>query len=538
MKKKKVFIVLIIAAACAFVFVPVRLQAKLKDDVTHSYEKLTRDDVEVNAVTLARLKWRVGSYRFSLDEEEEYRDAVVNWAHLTGRIHVSEVAAGSISAVYRDPAAKNGDAFRASRVAVSVRFVNGYEKEIADADYTAPDTIDENEVTIISTDYGNTVLQYDIATPVGIEVTCEDGLYEGDRIADGSVSAKAIYADGSSVEIRHTDDFTTGYAVNGAVGTAYTAYGTAEIYADAVPITGARAEQVYHAGETPDAEDMILVYRNGTEKQADPDGISFTDSQENGGTAGVSETSRTLSEGKNEIPFTYFGQRHTLYIHAAGYTRAGRAALVNTEELSASVYTHTDSDVYAAVRHMTGSGISYYLAHIIINDPAQLTFDASGSDSAVVWAGIRDSYAPFVRIRNGASQGEAETTGHEICFTSEGAIFSPGAGYQDADLIRNKVTYSFGTDAPVLINNGQATNEGNSNGMGREVRNCIGMASPGDYYLLVCDGGLTFREMQNVMLSVGCTYARPFAEGVSFSFGGESVCGTGYGMDGAFCVNE
>ena len=75
-----------------------------------------------------------------------------------------------------------------------------------------------------------------------------------------------------------------------------------------------------------------------------------------------------------------------------------------------------------------------------------------------------------------------------------------------------KDTYCFG---PTLVENGAAYEiSGEFRQSGRYQRTAVGMVNPGNYYLVVVDGkgaggsqGMTYQELQQVFLDLGCDYA-------------------------------
>ena len=75
-----------------------------------------------------------------------------------------------------------------------------------------------------------------------------------------------------------------------------------------------------------------------------------------------------------------------------------------------------------------------------------------------------------------------------------------------------KDTYCFG---PTLIENGKASEiSGQFTQTARYQRTAVGMVNPGEYYLVAVDGkgaggseGMTYQELQQVFLDLGCEYA-------------------------------
>lgn len=93
-------------------------------------------------------------------------------------------------------------------------------------------------------------------------------------------------------------------------------------------------------------------------------------------------------------------------------------------------------------------------------------------------------------------------------------MFTAAAGMTAETMINRGVkdTYCFG---PTLIENGKASEiSGQFTQTARYQRTAVGMVNPGEYYLVAVDGkgaggseGMTYQELQQVFLDLGCEYA-------------------------------
>lgn len=106
------------------------------------------------------------------------------------------------------------------------------------------------------------------------------------------------------------------------------------------------------------------------------------------------------------------------------------------------------------------------------------------------------------------------SNGNIMCVTGEGGMFTAPAGMTTEEMLGRDVkdTYCFG---PTLVENSEACEiSGQFRQTYRYQRTAVGMASPGDYYVVVVDGkgaggsqGMTYEELQEVFLDLGCEYA-------------------------------
>ena len=111
-------------------------------------------------------------------------------------------------------------------------------------------------------------------------------------------------------------------------------------------------------------------------------------------------------------------------------------------------------------------------------------------------------------IKGGRIYNDVYSNGNIFCVTED------AAGMTTKDLLNRGVqdTYCFG---PTLVENGEASEiSGQFHQTSRYQRAAVGMVSPGDYYLVVVDGkgyggsqGMTYQELQQVFLDLGCDYA-------------------------------
>ncbi|WP_274422897.1 phosphodiester glycosidase family protein [Blautia sp. XA-2221] len=117
-------------------------------------------------------------------------------------------------------------------------------------------------------------------------------------------------------------------------------------------------------------------------------------------------------------------------------------------------------------------------------------------------------------IKNGKIYNDVYSNGNIFCVTQDGGMFTAAAGMTAEDMLNRGVkdTYCFG---PTLIENGKVSEiSGQFTQTARYQRTAVGMVHPGEYYLVAVDGkgaggseGMTYQELQQVFLDLGCEYA-------------------------------
>ncbi|GAA6275339.1 hypothetical protein F170042I7_15250 [Blautia caecimuris] len=117
-------------------------------------------------------------------------------------------------------------------------------------------------------------------------------------------------------------------------------------------------------------------------------------------------------------------------------------------------------------------------------------------------------------IKNGKIYNDVYSNGNIFCVTQDGGMFTAAAGMTAEDMLNRGVkdTYCFG---PTLVENGKASEiSGQFTQTARYQRTAVGMVHPGEYYLVAVDGkgaggseGMTYQELQQVFLDLGCEYA-------------------------------
>lgn len=357
-------------------------------------------------------------------------------------------------------------------------------------------------------------------------------VYEGDMFDSSKVAVTAISDDGKKQDVA-SFDWDGADSIGGKTSyTIFTSYGETTLTITPVAIRSCvAADGNYHAGSEFSGT-INLTYADGTVKGIKSSEVEFPNGS-------------TLSDGENQIPFTYHGCSHTLYVNATSSSRISSARTEYKDELDGSVYNSVTDKLFMTVtRRETSDGVSYYLTHVILTDPSQLkigtannmigsyalmsqeasatgwilgmTCGTSSQNSAFGYGKNTAGYTTGCIIRGGKTVVAGNTTGNEICLTSEGALFSPPSGISADDLLAQGVTDTVESVMPLLIQDGTAYEEGNTSYDGTLPGCAVGMTSPGEYYFVTSDtSGLSCSDMQQILSGCGCTYARAAGSGTS-----------------------
>lgn len=117
-------------------------------------------------------------------------------------------------------------------------------------------------------------------------------------------------------------------------------------------------------------------------------------------------------------------------------------------------------------------------------------------------------------IKGGKIYADLPSNGNIFCVTGDGGMFTATAGLTARQLQKRNVkdTYCFG---PTLVEGGEKYPiSGDFQQTYRYQRTAVGMVNPGEYYLVAVQGGgakgskgMTYEELQEVFLDLGCDYA-------------------------------
>lgn len=117
-------------------------------------------------------------------------------------------------------------------------------------------------------------------------------------------------------------------------------------------------------------------------------------------------------------------------------------------------------------------------------------------------------------IKGGKIYNDVYSNGNIMCVTQDGGMFTAAAGMTTEDMLNRGVkdTYCFG---PTLVEDGKPYVITSAfQQTYRYQRTAVGMVTPGNYYIVAVQGsgaggsqGMTYEELQEVFLELGCQYA-------------------------------
>ncbi len=257
------------------------------------------------------------------------------------------------------------------------------------------------------------------------------------------------------------------------------------------------------------------------------------------------KTDLVMKAGKNNIQFEYYEQDLSFSVRAYARTAARLAWRKNYKAFTQATGSYISDQTYVTTnKKETEDGAVYWLTHVIINDAKQLKSGLSNdtwggarekpSDAAkrLNWVmGTNGSYFNYdtklpilagVFIKDGVVKQGSKTNGREVCLKNDGTLFTPEKDISAAELLSQGVVQTWGTKLPVLIANGKLLDKEIDLYNSPYPRTIWAMVKPGEYYVLTAgDGnynnGISLRDAQKILKSVGCTYARCLDGGGSSS---------------------
>lgn len=296
--------------------------------------------------------------------------------------------------------------------------------------------------------------------------------------------------------------------------------------------TKASYQPVLHQYDALELKGLKVIYNNGKTADIPVDKITYI----------TDKDKMTELLGLNEVEVEYLGVRYKFDVKTIINTNVSSALRDYAEEIADADYLHqTDSCIIAIKKYKTDLG-TYFLSHVIINDPSQITGQLSHGD----WGGDREkpsaaaerlglilatnaSYFSYdtgnpstsdVIIKDKKIYSDGETCGKEICLMKDGSLYSPKEGLTADDLLDMGAVTTWAAGDPLLIQEGKLLSTQHDWVNGKYPRTAIGMIKPCDYYILTAGsgaykGGLTFDDVQAIYNDLGCQYARTFDGGGS-----------------------
>ena len=377
--------------------------------------------------------------------------------------------------------------------------------------------------------------------------------YPGDRFDKNKLHVSTVFADGLKEETGNYSITASPerFTKEDAKICVKTADGTGELDLKPVGIHSVDVEvkdKIYQY-DTLKVSNIVVSYEDGWKMLLDEDDVEFS--------IGKDEPLEKL--GEQTISFSYEGVSYDFNVTTLENTKVSNAVRKYADEIDGAEHTYISDNCFITVTKHVDSMGTYYLSHVVVNDPSQIHADLSYGD----WGGKREkpsnavnrlglvlatnaSYFSYdtgnprctdVIIKNGEIMSDGETDGKEICLKKDGTLFTPEEGLTGKDLIEMDVEESWAAGDPLLIQNGNLYPTHHDWVNGKYPRTGVGMIEPCEYYVLTAGsggykGGLTFDDVQDIFKDLGCQYAR------TLDGGGSSTLAVDCDGEGAELVNN
>ncbi len=512
-------------------FISRGLQVEVIDGPVYEKDTLTKSDLKVTSISLFGIPRTVTHYSFTQSEE----GIDLNYQLVKKKQKLDIVALKELKATY-DGSLYQWDAPDEKNISVTAVFADGSEKEVEDFSCDLPEEVDEDSSVEVSCLYGETNLQLSPIKVDHLEATYKGSVYQGEKFKPKKVRLKLVYTDGEkkkvkdfTVEEASTVDDTKEVAVSSR-------YGDTICTIQAIGVNWVELDSDSGAYEEDTLSDMNMIfhYDDGEEKKISADQVSFED-----------DTSRELVYGENTFNFSYGGKTYSLTVDAKHTTKVIRAKRKNKEEVEKADYSHITENIYVTVTKHVTEDAYYYLSHIVINYPEQihagLSNDSYGGErerpsraskrlnwvigsngSNFDYSTGKPTYAN-IKIKNSQIMDDSKDTsnGMEICLTKDGELYSPTSGTTAENLLANGVTDTFCCGDSLLVSDGKRAFDC-STMTARYPRTAIGMVEACEYYLVTAGsgnykGGMTYQEIQDLFMDLGCTFGKCMDGGGSSS---------------------
>lgn len=203
------------------------------------------------------------------------------------------------------------------------------------------------------------------------------------------------------------------------------------------------------------------------------------------------------------------------------------------DEMNTSDDVYLSDSTYVATTKAYIENEPYWLFHVIVNDPSQITTTVAkstaekrsayelnavkpyvlavpGSDMASGYTQITDG----VHVHNGELYGDrTETLGNEVVFTQVGYMEKADAGMSYEELNQPSLSWTISVECPTLIDNGVPLDIPEGFSENRSCKIAMGMVKPCEYYFLACSDGdyicdITYAEMRDILAEKSCFFAQ------------------------------
>ena len=437
-----------------------------------------------------------------------------------------------------------GELFDASQVSVAVRFENGAARLLTRFDITQSVRIVTGEMSIpISTEFGDTTLELIPQKISSIVLDYPDPVREGENFDLSKLTASLYLGDGSVKDVSSVvaGGIVLPVAVDGMKESIETAFGRAVFEPEVIPIVSVTMSSVggrkTFSGEVIQPESFEILYKNNSIKVLNVAQVENTDSW-----------SEPVKYGYNNYSFDYNGLSYKFQVRGYNPTLVDQAKAMYAGEFASADYKYESDNTFLTSSKMYNGNSVYYLTHVVINSPDQIHGgmsydDYAGQRELCTSASVRLGWVMGVNggnfsyttggcdlrgvgalIKNGSEVYESRgvTNGREVCLTRDGELFSPFEGVSTEELLSMGVKDVFSCCDSELIMNGQKVNEHivASQENTYYPRCAVGMTHKGEYYFINStsgsySGGLKYRQVQDILWNLGCTWGKCFDGGGS-----------------------
>ena len=203
--KRKILIPLIIIAVLTFIligfFVPVKMDATLKNKELYEGIAVGKEDVSVTETTLFGKKKEVKDFYLYPSEKENFVDVVAG--RFVKRLKVNPIGIKSIIATYPDDVYQY-EGIDESKVKAKVNYANGTSKDISNFSLkNLPSKITEDVTVTVDTSFGEGTLTLSPIPVQSVEAKYEGSPHIGDLFKADHISATITYKDGRTIGVKN-----------------------------------------------------------------------------------------------------------------------------------------------------------------------------------------------------------------------------------------------------------------------------------------------------------------------------------------------
>lgn len=204
-----------------------------------------------------------------------------------------------------------------------------------------------------------------------------------------------------------------------------------------------------------------------------------------------------------------------------------------SDEMESADNVYLSDTTYVAVTKGSINNEPYWLFHVIMADPSQMTTTMTSNPRNRTSAYRLNEKKPYVlalpgsdmiggylamcdgvHVYNGELQGDrSETLGTEVLFTNVGYMSRAEAGLSYEEINVPGLSWTISTEYPTLIDNGVTLDIPDSFANNRSCKTAMGMVKPCEYYFLACSDGdyicdISYADMRDILADKGCFFAQ------------------------------